>query len=267
MKKFIIFLGILIVGGIFLGMVKDALLKRVLETAASRASGMRLAVGSFKAGIVNPVIRVLDIRLSNPRGYSEKDMLVMPEVYVSYDLAALARGKIHIKDMRIVLDDFVVEKDASGRVNFESLKKELDRRAEVVMAKPAPGQKPDMVIDHLVLRIGRVIFKDGTKAGSLPYVFDINLNEEYYNVTDPKALATLVIMRSLMASGVYRLANISPAEIQDMASRMAEAGLAVAMERGAVMAAAARAEAVSPSVKQAAETVGDALQLLGSDRK
>lgn len=262
MKRLALSLVTLVAVAFAIGVCKDALLKVAIEKGVGKVTGMQLSMGSFKAGVVNPVIQVKDLLLSNPVGFREAVMIDMPEIYISYDLTALAKKKLRVRNARIDLREFTVERSADGKMNFDSLKKALDRKAGERSAGGAA--LPEVTIDRLNLKIGKVVFRDQSKKPPAVKEFPVNIDEEFTDITDVKMLGELLVARALLSSGVYKLANIDPAELRAVASQITQIGMAKAAQQASQLVTHASDGTRSQAVRQAADAVQDALKMFGA---
>ena len=147
--------------------VKDAIIKASVEKGVEMVTGLKLRIQGFKAGLVNSLVAIRNLRLFNPRGFKDSVMLDMPEIYVDYDLPAVFKGKIHLKEVRIDLKEFYVIKNAKGEVNLDSLKVVQESKGEApAKEKPAEeGKGMEFQIDTLQLKVGKVVYKDYSQGG------------------------------------------------------------------------------------------------------
>ena len=86
----------------------------------------------------------------------------MPEIYVKYDLPAIMGGTIHLPEVRIALDEFMVVKNEKGELNLNSLKVvQAQKKGSAEKEETKTGARmPKIQIDTLKLKIGKVIYKD-----------------------------------------------------------------------------------------------------------
>lgn len=191
-----------------LSLAKDMIAKVGVERAVEMVTGLRLRVSSFNLGLVNTSVRIKGLKLYNPRGFEEKVMIDMPEAYVNYDLMAVFKGKIHVEDMFIDLKEFVVVKNADGTLNLDSLK--MVREEKASSGPERKGKAPAIQIDKLRLKIGKAIYIDHTVKGE-PSVreFNVNIDEQYSNISDPTALASLIVAKALMSTSIGSLAGFN----------------------------------------------------------
>ncbi|MEA3328974.1 MAG: hypothetical protein U9Q08_04540 [Candidatus Omnitrophota bacterium] len=218
-KLFVVLIGILVVI-VALSFTKDLIIKASIEKGVETITGLRLSMQGLRVGIINTFLRVKGLELFNPKGYKDRIMLDMPEIYVDYDLPAIIKGKIHLKEMRMNLREFTVIKNEAGELNLNSLKvvqaEKEGKRAQVKKAQvKEKGKVPEIQIDSLELKIGKVVYKDYSK-GKIPSVkeFNINLNERYENVTDPYSLVSLIVVRALTNVAIAGLIDFDLQSLQ-----------------------------------------------------
>jgi uncharacterized protein involved in outer membrane biogenesis len=216
-KLFVSVVVIILAVAVVLAVGKDTIAKVGIERGVELVTGLRLSIQKLAIGIINTNVGINDLKLYNPQGFEDKIMLNMPEIYVDYDLAAILRGKVHLPEMRINLQEFMVVKNRDGKLNLDSLKAvQSQKAAKKPAAGPAEkGKMPEIQIDKLVLKVGKVIYKDYSKGGA-PTVkeFNVNINEEYSNITDPNKLVSLIVVKALMNTSIGALANFDVKGLQ-----------------------------------------------------
>ena len=214
MKKTIYIIAGILIALLVLSFFKDTIIKISVEKIVANVTGLRLKIKSMKVGILNSSVSIKGLRVFNPKNFPDKLMVDMPKIYVLYDLGAIMGGKIHLKDLNLDLKEFTVVKNSDGQLNLNSLKVV---QAQKTGAAPQGGEQakvPEIQIDTLELKIGKVIYKDYS-AGAIPVVkeYDINLNEQYTNITNPYTLVSLIVVKALMNTSIAGLANF---DLQDM---------------------------------------------------
>ncbi|MFH1552812.1 MAG: AsmA family protein [Candidatus Omnitrophota bacterium] len=213
MKKLIYVLVILVLIVVGLFAFKDSVIQFVVEKSVQSATGLKLNVKGFHVGLIKTVIDIKELRLYNPRGFHDKVMLDMPEIYVDYDLPAFFKGQIHLPEVRIDLKEFIVEKNAKGELNLNSLAVTKEAPEE---AEPAKEKKQmQLQIDTLQLKVGRVLYKDYSQGGE-PTVqeFAVNIDETYDNITDLKSVVSIIVAKSLAKTTISKLANFEVDKLQ-----------------------------------------------------
>jgi len=259
MKKIAALAIAVLVALVILSFTKDLIIKTVVQSGAEMVTGLKLNMRSFNLGIIKTIVGIKGLRLFNPEGYPEKIMLDMPEIYVDYDLPAIITGKLHLEEMRIHLKQFNVIKNADGQLNLDSLKVV---QAQKEGAKPKAKEKakaPEIQIDSLELKIGKVIYKDYSKEPASVREFEINLHERYENVTDPYTLVSLIVVESLRNTTIARLANFDLSGLRGTVSDTLKSAQKIAT--GAVAGAQEAAKETVDALKKTTESLKDKLKL------
>ena len=232
---------VLLVMAIAVWLLKNAVAKAAVTTGVQAMTGLHLGIHSMNVGIVNSAVGIRGLTLENPAGFSDRVMVDLPEIYVRYDLGAFLQQRVHLPEVRLDLKEFMVVRDPQRRLNLDALKVvQQSKRGPAPAKKAEPEKAPEIQIDALRLKIGKVVFKDYTGGGA-PHVqeFSINLDERYTQITNPQALAALIVSRALMNTSVAKLTGLDVSAIQ---SQMG-AQLRQAMAGAAVAARAVQAEA------------------------
>ncbi|MCX5677561.1 MAG: hypothetical protein NTY76_00410 [Candidatus Omnitrophica bacterium] len=208
MKKWIFAVVWILAILLILGMAKDLVIKFAVESGARIVTGLNLKIGVFRVGIFNTLVDIRNLRILNPAGFKDKMMLDMPEIYVKYDLPAIFKGKIYLKEVRINMKEFVVVKNEKGELNLNSLRVVKAQKSGSSPKVQAGGKAPEIQIDKLRLKAGKVIYKDYS-SGGVPRIieYNINIDEEYRDITDPYTLVSLIVARSLMNTSIANLTN------------------------------------------------------------
>ncbi|MFH1360486.1 MAG: AsmA family protein [Candidatus Omnitrophota bacterium] len=254
----IIVLAVLLV----LGITKNLLMKAAIQGGVKTVTGCSLSMQKFGFGILTTKTDIRGLKLYNPAGFVDKVMLSMPEILVDYNLTSLFKGKAHLSDMKINMEEFVVVKNKDGKVNLNVLKESLAKE-EAPGEKPKEAKKkakmPEIQIDNMELKIGKVIYKDYSKGGE-PTIkeYDINLNEQYKNINNVQSLVGLIVFKALAKTSIAALANIDLAGFKDAASDALASAKEVAVK--AADTAKEAAKKTADTAKEAAQKTGDAMK-------
>lgn len=208
MKKTLALCAVVLAALLILSFSKDLIIKTSVEKAVEIVTGLRLNIEGFRAGIINTVVDIRNLKLYNPPGYADRMMLDMPEIYVDYDLPSIMGGRIHLAKLRIDLKEFLVVKNEKGGLNLNALKVVQAQKESKSPHKNGKAKAPKIQIDTLELKIGRVLYKDYSGGGA-PSVreFNININERYSNVKDAYSLVSLIVTRSLANTNIASLTS------------------------------------------------------------
>ncbi len=214
---FLIFIVIIVAG-------KNVIVKAAVTTGVKAATGLSLSIKKMKIGILSTLIGIDELKLYNPKGFEDPVMADIPEVYVDYRLGAFFKKKVHLDEVRLHLKEFVVVKNKDGRLNLDSLTsigaaeetKEGTQKKKEAPQKKSKAAAPKIKIDLLKLKIDKVYYKDYSKGGT-PSVkeFNVNIDVTYENITDPKALVNLIVVKAMANTTISRLTNFDLAPLAD----------------------------------------------------
>lgn len=180
---------------------KNILANLLVSSAVKAISGLELNIKSLEVGVLKPAIHIKELKLFNPPEYPDRLMMDMPEVYLKYDLGSIIKGRIYLKHLILDLKEFVVVKNSQGQVNLNSL----------LALQPkgnANAKLPELKIDILDLKIGKVIYKDYFKGKLDTKEFKININERFKDITNPYAFSSIIVSKALMHTTISSLAGI-----------------------------------------------------------
>ncbi|MCM8763097.1 MAG: hypothetical protein NC936_05775 [Candidatus Omnitrophica bacterium] len=212
-----VFIILIIIVSILFGLYifKDKVLCTVVSTVGTQVTGARIEIKGFSLGILRQTIRIKDLKMYNPRGFSGTVLLDIPKVVVNYDLPSLLKGRLHLKLVDVELKELGLEKSKDGKLNVDSLKVAKGKKA----AEKKPSKKVPLQIDELNLKIGRIVSRDyNVEKPPLIEVYDINLNKSYKNITSAEQLVALILVSSLQAAGIKGAAIYGAATLAGVAA-------------------------------------------------
>ncbi len=196
---------------------KNMIIKTSVTAGVRAMTGLKLSIRSMEFGIFKTLIGINELQLYNPSGFVDELMIDAPEIYVDYDLGAFMKGRTHLEEVRLNLKEFIVVKNEAGELNLDSLKviNGKEKKVETDGGEEKETKMPDFQIDILELRIDKVVYKDYSK-GTPPKVneYNVNIDERFENITDPKTLVRLVILKALKNTAIARLANFDLGKLQ-----------------------------------------------------
>jgi hypothetical protein len=215
MKKFIIWLGIVVISLACITIFKNLIIKSVVTTAASRITGAPIHMDGFSLNIVSSTIHISGFKMYNPNGFPDGILVSCPKIKVIYDRATLFKPKRHFLLVEIELKEMGLTKNKAGKLNVDSLK--------IVQQSKSSPPTP-MQIDLLTLSIGKIVYKDYA-VGTEPSVrvYDVNRHKSYKGIPSAQQLALLVLAEPMKA------AAIKNAEIYGVAMLTGVAALPVAV--------------------------------------
>ena len=261
MKKIGMIIAIVLAALLVLSFAKNIIAKTSVSAGVKAMTGLKLSMKSMNIGVFRTLIGIKELKLHNPPGFPDKLMVNMPEIYLDYDLGAFLKKKVHLEEIRLNLKEFTVVKNEKGELNLDSLKVVQAQKEGKKPQEQEKGKAPQMQIDSLELKIGKVIYKDYSR-GRVPSVreFEINLNERYENISNPYTLVSLIVVKALMNTTIARLADIDLAGLQGTISDTLASAQKIATEAAVKAQEAVKetAEKTQEAAKQASQKAQEA---------
>ncbi len=228
MKKTVIIISVIFALFIVLYFGKNLIVKTSITAGVKAMTGLKLSIKSMNIGILNTLIGIKGLQLFNPPGFVDKLMVDLPEVYVDYNFGAFIKKKVHLEEVRLDLKEFSVIRNEKGELNLDSLRVVEEKKEEKVEGEEGKEEEktkmPELQIDVLELKIGKVVYKDYSK-GTPPKVreFNVNIDERFENITNPRTLISLIIVKALKNTVIARLTNFDLGALQeDVAEKLKE---------------------------------------------
>lgn len=203
-----------------LNLAKNLIVQVVFQSVVSKAAHVPVSVGSTNLSLLKSSITLKDLRVLNPRGFPERQMLHAPLIAIDCDVPSLWKGTAHFQKARIDLKEIVVIKNKDGKLNVDAVKPtpaETEKAKSSKKQAKASGPATKLKIDTLILSIGRVVYKDYSLGGA-PQVqsFDINITDRVYtNIDNPTALVSLIMFEALTKTSLASLANLDLTMFQE----------------------------------------------------
>ncbi|MBI3306296.1 MAG: AsmA family protein [Candidatus Omnitrophica bacterium] len=240
MKKILgIIFGILLVGTILAFLSKNWLLEAAIEQAVTRITGFKTEVGGLRYDFP-ATIHIKELKVHNPSGFKEDVFAYLPEIYASLDLQPLLKKeKVHLHEIRLNIAQVHLEKNIEGVSNIQLLSSVGKVQGKEQKPKPAGKQMP-FQLDRLVLTIHEVSYEDASglapkipgqstfgkliptdkipvnmnmNVSGLPKKASVDLGVEqevFYNITDPKALVNLIVVKIVYGTTFGKVLGVNP---------------------------------------------------------
>lgn len=209
MKKILSIIFFIFLSLVILVLARNTIIKTTFSATVKAITGLTLEIKSMDIGLFKSAVAVKDLKIFNPPGFEEQLMVNMPEIYIDYDLDALLNKKIHLQEVRIHLKEFIVVKNKEGKLNLDSLKAvQASKEEKKPKEEKTKTEMPSVKIDILLLKIGKVIYKDYyEKDKPLVREFNVNIDERYENITDPQKVVSLIIVKALARTSIASLSK------------------------------------------------------------
>lgn len=217
MKKIAISILILAVCAVIvLVAARNIIVKEAIKKGIEEAAGIKVEIKKIDIGLFKPLVEIQSLKIYNPSGFTERLMADIPQIYVDYDLAGFFKNKVHLKELKIDIKELSAVLDKSGKLNFNSL--------ALLAPKPSGNKPPEIKIDELTLKIGKVVYKGYLSAlGGTGGELNLNIEEKFRDVTDPSKLTRDILNRILSRIGISDFAKlVIPGEITQMKQKVVE---------------------------------------------
>lgn len=223
---------ILVILAILLGalyVTKNAIAKVLIEMGVEKVTGLPLKMKGIDVNLAGQFVQIDDMKIYNPSGFPNEQMVHIPEIYVAYNLGALIKGKIHLPELRFAMEEFAVVRNEEGELNLDKLRAlgETPREGETTQPEKPPVEA-DIQIDSFTLKVGHVLFKDYTGPKPSVRKFDIQLAETFKNITDPNELVRLVVAKALMSTSIAAITGFDLGALQTSVSGLMNSSVKLA---------------------------------------
>lgn len=121
-------------------LLKDVLIKALVEYRLRAQTGLDARIGRLEMGLLTPTLTIEDLKLYNPAEFGGSLFLDLPELRLEYDRPALAAGRLHLILLRMNLAVVHVVEDKSGQYNLRFLEAKLGASSGQFM--PLPIDRP-----------------------------------------------------------------------------------------------------------------------------
>lgn len=150
---------LLVVLAVALVLLKDVLLKALIENRLRAATGMDARIGRIESGWGTPSVTLERLKLYNPAEYGGSAFLEITEMYLEYRWAGWDPRSIRAKLLRLDVAEIQIVENKAGRLNIVELQNRIEDGAsgdawgaKAVLGSVAQG------VDLLNLSVGTVRF-------------------------------------------------------------------------------------------------------------
>ena len=113
--------------GIGFFLLVDTIAKSLLEKGIRADSKMDVNIGDVDVGMTSSTLRLDDLKLYNTSEFGGGTFIDIGEIYLEFDPKAAMRRNLDLKLVRFELDEIVVIRNGSGKLNLEGLKDLFDQ--------------------------------------------------------------------------------------------------------------------------------------------
>ena len=99
----------------------DTILRVTAEHRIRAQTGMDAEIGQFHVGLLEPVVTIKDLKIHNPPSFGGTPFLIIPEIHIEYDRAALMKNQVHLTLVRCNLGELDIVRNEAGQTNLFAL--------------------------------------------------------------------------------------------------------------------------------------------------
>jgi hypothetical protein len=186
----LILLIVLLIG---LALLKDRIVKGLIEHRIEAGTGMDVKIRGFELGLTHPVVTIEDAQLFNTAEFGGSPLVDLKELHLECDARDLASRRLHLKLLRLNVGEVNIVESRDGRTNIVDLLAHLEEKMPKPEKESTNGGMVFSGIDILNLSFGTVKYTS-LKRPDQSREFEINLkNEIVTNVTSEADLNALVL--------------------------------------------------------------------------
>ncbi len=149
MKKIVKILGIIVVVCIILAVVIRLLLPLVVVKIANRQLPGILhteaSVGSISLGLLRGYVSIRDLLISQPEGFGEGNLLLVPEASVKIKLSSLLNPPLTVEEVVLIDGDVNIVKNKKGVMNIDVILPPPPSGEPETAEKENPPSKPILI--------------------------------------------------------------------------------------------------------------------------
>ena len=142
----------------------------IVKTAAAvggpKALGVPVSVGDVKLSPLAGSLVISQVKVGNPKGYSDKNAFAVDKVEVGLNLKSLLSDTIVVKKIQIDAPAITFE-SKDGQSNFDALLSNAKKSSETEKAKKPEEKKAGkkVIIEEFTLNSGKVSYASGLTLG------------------------------------------------------------------------------------------------------
>ena len=205
LKKFLIFLGIVVISLVCLALIKDQIVKLVVTREASKLIGAPVHIDGLSLSLLDSTIRISGLMIANPAGFPEGHLVFCPKMNLIYDRATIFKKNRHFHIMDIDIKEIELTHNREGQLNVDALK---------IMQRPKAVPPTPLQIDLLALTIGKIIHKDYTKNSEPDVrVYDVNRHDIYRDLVLARQLTRLLLAEPMKIVAIKRAGIYGEAQV------------------------------------------------------
>ncbi len=206
-----------------------------LDWAIEKNTGTQVRIGGLRVSLSPPEIQATRVRIRNLKHFREPYLAVIPEILIQVEPLDFLKGKTHITNLRINIQEMTVEKNGANEVNLNELRKNLEAKqraqaesgrgtahAAVSSSGYSRAGSRNLIVDRAEFSLGKLIYADSARDPVFRKEYPLNISHQVLeNVTDPLSVTQQLISAVLKYAGT----SILNAQVGEAANQLgAQAG-------------------------------------------
>jgi hypothetical protein len=161
LKWIIGFVVVVLVLAVIALLALDPIAKRAAEAGIAKSTGLDAKIGRVEIGVFSPKLTVENFKIYNSPEFGGSPLLDLAEFHVEYDREALKEQKLHLKMLRVHLNEVTIVKSVEGKLNIGSISKAKPPGTAKKTEVDLGGKKHEFAgIDVLNLSLGKLRYMD-----------------------------------------------------------------------------------------------------------
>ncbi len=146
--------------------------------------------GNPLAGTVN----VLNLVLTNPEGFEEKDFVKLKEFDLKVKPLSLMGERIEVPRLLLDVEQVTIVTNRNGENNAKIFHERMRGEDKVEETSEEESEPIDFIVNSLKIRVHKVVTVDYSKRKE-PVIreYNVNIDREFTDVSDPKVIVTPVL--------------------------------------------------------------------------
>lgn len=148
---------LLIVAGVALVLLRDTLMRALVENRLRALTGLDARIERLEVGLGTPRISIAHLRLYNPAEFGGSPLVDVPDLYIEYRWAGWDPRSVRIKLLRLEISELQIVQSRAGRWNLADLQERVRRASGSDRVAAAPIAGPfSHGVDLLNLSLGTI---------------------------------------------------------------------------------------------------------------
>jgi len=154
---------------------RNRLCEALISAATTKVTGLTLSLEKINLDVLRSTLEMRGVTLLNPPGFEPIALGRAEEVFVKYDLLDCLRGRLHLRQVRVRINEINIIRNEKGKSNVSAFKRapskkpnpsaSLEQTTTATLklqkkAKISKRPRPKFIIESLEVFPGKITFVD-----------------------------------------------------------------------------------------------------------